>query len=254
MKNIVILLFTLLIACQSQSETKKIDNYNAPGGYVLETDQLKAVFDKETGSLLSLTNKLTDWQIQKRPQLALSFELLVPAPEKRNNPVLGSKQKLFSAVMSSDKQSITFTWKNLQSERAGILDITLVGKVKIDSMGLTFNMDVDNKSQYVIEAVAWPALGDVSSADKDKALNFVQNDYDHVSTDELYPYFWNQVGYWGVDFPTKIHGSTESLHMLIAHDDQGLYMGIHDYSCKERVECAFQLKPGDGLGDGVSEG
>ena len=110
-------------------------------------------------------------------------------------------------------------------------------------------MQVQNNSPYVIEAVAWPALGDLNPA-ADKTLNIVQNDYDHVSTDQLFPYFWNQVGYWGVDFPTKIHGSTESPHMLIAHEDQGLYVGVHDTSNIERVEWAFQLKPGAGLGDG----
>jgi hypothetical protein len=250
MKNLFILFAFFLMACQPKIENGTTINSPDPKGLVLENEKLKVVFDEENGALLSFTSKITGWHIQKRSELALSFELLVPAPEKRNNPVLGSKQKLVSASFSDDKQSITFTWKNLLSERAGVLDITLVGTVKIDTSGLTFNMEADNKSPYVIEAIAWPALGDVSPADQGRQLNLVKNDYDYTSTDELYPYFWNQVGYWGVNFPTKIHGSTESLHMLVAHDDQGLYMGIHDISCKERVECAFQLKPGAGLGDG----
>lgn len=249
-KNLILLFAVFWVACQLKAEIIKSDNCSEPKGLVLENEQLKVIFDDESGALLSFTHKQTGWHIQNSPELALSFELLVPAPEKRNNPVLGSKQKLVSAVLSDDKRFITFTWKNLQSERAGVLDITLTGKVKIDTTGLTFNMDVNNKSPYVIEAVAWPALGDVSPAQKEKPLLLVKNDYDHVSTDELYPYFWNEAGYWGVDFPTKIQGSTESLHLLVAHDDQGLYMGVHDNSCKERVECAFQLKPGAGLGDG----
>lgn len=250
MRRIIILFTFCLAACATKSENKKTDSYVEPKGLVLENQQLKVIFDSEYGSLLSFTNKITGWHIQNRPQLALSFEMLVPVPEKRDNLVIGIKQKLVSALVSKDKQSIIFIWKQLQSERAGILDITLTGKVKIDSSGLTFNMDVDNKSPYVIEAIAWPALGDVTPAGKGKQLSLVQNWYDHVSTDDIYPYFWNQVGYWGVNFPTKIHGTTESLHMLLAHEDQGLYMGVHDNSCKERVECAFQLKPGAGLGDG----
>jgi len=250
MKHLLILSAVLIVACHTKIETEKRSNYKEPKGLVLENEQLKVIFDNKTGALLSLTNKKTGWHIQKRPELALSFELLVPAPEKRNNPVLGSKQKLASAVVSNDKKTITFTWKNLESERSGLLDITLVGKVKIDSSGLSFNMEVENQSPYLIEAIAWPALGDVSAADKNKSLNLVQNSYDHINTDEIYPYFWNQVGYWGVDYPTKIHGTTESLHNLLAQDDQGLYIGIHDISCKERVEIAFQLKPGAGLGDG----
>ena len=250
MRNLFILFTVFLVACQPKIENKKTDKYKEAKGLVLENEQLKAIFDKEDGALLSFTNKRTGWHIENRPELALSFELLVPAPEKRDNQVLGLKQKLDSALVSADKKSITFIWKNLQSERAGVLNITLVGKVKIDSTGLTFNMDVDNKSPYVIEAVSWPALGDISSANKNKTLSFVQNDYDHISTDELYPYFWNQVGYWGVDYPTKIHGSNQSLCMLLAQNDQGLYMGVHDNSLKELVNCAFQLKPGAGLGDG----
>jgi hypothetical protein len=250
MRNLIILLSLFLVACNPKGAIQKTDNYQEPKGLVLENENLKAIFDSENGALLSFTSKQTGWHIQRRPELALSFELLVPAPEKRNNPVLGNRQKLESAVVSADKKSITFTWKNLQSERAGVLDITLVGTVKIDTTGLTFNMDVDNKSPFVIEAVAWPAIGDVTPAEKGKKLSLVQNAYDNVTTDEIYTYFWNQVGYWGVDFPTKIHGTTESLHTLLAQDEQGLYMGVHDYSCKERVEIAFQLKPGAALGDG----
>jgi len=250
MKNALLFIGILVIAFQAKSNFYKNNKNLNDKELALENEHLKVVFDGETGALLSLSNKQTGWHIQKRPELALSFELLVPAPEKRNNPVLGTRQKLVSSKISDDKKSISFIWKNLQSERAGILDITLTGKVKLDSLGLTFDMDVENKSPFVIEAMAWPALGDLTPANKENPLMLVKNDYDHVATSELYPYFWNDAGYWGVDFPTKIFGSTESLHLLLAHEDQGMYMGIHDNSCKERVECAFQLKPGAGLGDG----
>ncbi len=249
MKNTCVVILLLLVYSTVMSQTIGTVSPISKNELILENKQLKAIFDAQNGALLSFTSKTTGWKIQKRSALSLSFELLVPASGKRNNPVLGSKQKLFSAEVAPDKKSIHLTWKNLISEHAGVLDITLDGIVEIDDSGLKFNMKVQNNSPLVIESVAWPAMGDLNPA-ADKTLDIVQNDYDHVSTDQLYPYFWNQVGYWGVDFPTKIHGSTESQHLLIAHDDQGLYIGVHDTANTERVECAFQLKPGASLGDG----
>lgn len=110
MRNLFILFSLFLVACHPKGETKKSDNYQEPKGLVLGNENLKAIFDSENGALLSFTSKQTGWHIQRRPELALSFELLVPVPEKRNNPVLGNRQKLASAVVSADKKSITFTW------------------------------------------------------------------------------------------------------------------------------------------------
>ena len=121
MRNLIFLFMIFLVACQPKTRNLKTDIYNEPNGLVLENNHLKMIFDSGNGAILSFTNKQTGWHIQKRSELALSFELLVPAPEKRNNPIVGIKQKLKSEVISDDKQCITFTWENLLSERAGVV-------------------------------------------------------------------------------------------------------------------------------------
>jgi hypothetical protein len=80
MKNLVFAFMFFLVSCQSKTETKKTDTYQYPNGIVLENENLKAIFDTNNGALLSFTSKLTGWHIQKRPELALSFELLMPLP------------------------------------------------------------------------------------------------------------------------------------------------------------------------------
>jgi hypothetical protein len=139
-------------------------------GIVLENDDLRAAFDKDTGDLIELAGKAIGWQFQRRPELGLSFELLVPLPEKRNNPVYGTRQKLTRYELFPDKNAVSFFWDKLVSEQGGVLDINLSATAALDSSGLTFTMKVDNHSPYTVEAVAYPAIGDLSQPNATEEL------------------------------------------------------------------------------------
>ena len=62
--------------------------------FVLANDTLRLEFDRDTGALVDVATADGGWQLLDRPQLGLSFRLLVPLPGRRNNPVLGEKQRL----------------------------------------------------------------------------------------------------------------------------------------------------------------
>jgi len=128
----------------------------------LENDLIKATFSKDTGVLLEMESKKTGWKIQRRPELALSFRLIVPLPNRRNNPVLGEKQKLTKFRKSENGKQVIFLWDSLQSEYGGKLNISVKGVVTLDNAGLTFEGEIENRSPYVVESVSYPCVGDVS--------------------------------------------------------------------------------------------
>jgi len=222
-------------------------------GIVLENEDIKAVFSKKTGALLELTGKNNSWQFQKNPELGLSFQLLVPLPEKRNNPVMGIKQNLKNYKLSDDKKTLNFYWEKLQSERGGILNINVVGKIRLDSSGLSFTLQIENKSPFTVEAAAYPAIGDLNRPDTKTTLECMQVGYSGLAKSGLSPIFPNTKGYYGVNYPTLVVNMNDQF-VLIGTPSNGFYFGCHDTSFKEMITFNFELKPGFGLSHGDSRG
>ena len=103
---------------------------------VLENDELRAEFSRQSGALVHLVSKQTNWTIHHRPELGRSFQLLVPLPDRRNNRVLGEQQTTPSIAQDVNHRQITFTWNHVTSEHAGKLDIRFVGTVRLSEHGL----------------------------------------------------------------------------------------------------------------------
>ncbi len=59
---------------------------------VLEDKELLVAFDRKSGALTRMLRKSTNWVVQRRPELGVSFRLLAPLPRQRANFVLGQKQ------------------------------------------------------------------------------------------------------------------------------------------------------------------
>ncbi len=209
----------------------------------LENSLLKAEFDPKTGALIGLESKMTGWRIQNRPQLGLSFRLHLPLPDRRSNYVLGSEQKLESWVRSEDGNRIVFTWKNLRSQHCDPVDICLKATVTLDDKGLTFDAEIENSSELVVEALTYPCLGDIPMPAPDESLSRLDC---HCSMDKtpLLPEFVNEKGYWGSDNPIQVASSPFRQFVLVASEKQGLYAGCHDERVRTLVQFIFELKPG----------
>ncbi len=246
--------FLLLSSCNSKNSKSKVKEIDSipwvnSNGIVLENNDLKAVFDNETGALIELSGKANVWQFQRRSELGLSFQLLVPAPEMRNNPVYGVKQKLKKYEISADNKNITFYWEKLQSERAGSLDINITAQANLDSMGLTFNMKIENHSPYTVEAAAYPAIGDLSPPNSEESLDCMKVGYSGMDKIGIAPIFFNQIGYYGLDNPTVVVNTNDQF-ILVGTPSKGFYVGCHDTSLKEMLTYNFELKPGYGVAHG----
>ncbi len=208
----------------------------------LENEVQEALFDSATGALVSLRHKPTGWTIEGRPELAQSFEMVVPLPERLLNRVDGRQQTVTG--LRSEGQRLIFHWARLTSEHGGALEIELTCQVELGADGLSFAAEITNRSPYPVESFAYPYLGDLRRQ-RDR-LTRAHMVYDSLVLKSLYPDFDNERGYWGTEFPIQSVPAPESPFLLILGAGEGLYAGCHDTAAQERVEFQFRLKLGFG--------
>jgi hypothetical protein len=216
----------------------------------MENETLCLTFDQQTGALVGLSSPLNDWKILARPQLGLSFQLLVPlSEERRNNPVYGEKQKLTSVAISDDNRQATFYWERIQSEYGGVHDIRIQMDVHLHDEQAIFSMRIENRSEYPVENVYFPYLGEVKPP---PGANWFKSFFPtYASAQEwlLWPVYENLRGYFGVDYPTQFAKGTSSSgtpmvpYILLRSAGQGLYVGVHEPS-PELVAWHTELRPG----------
>ena len=105
----------------------------------LENETLRLAFERDNGALVGITAVKTGWEILNRPQLGLSFRLLVPLrpqsdwhlPGQRNNHVYGEKQQTSRVTLAEDKRSVTFEWDKVTSEHGGEMNIKVTLNVRL---------------------------------------------------------------------------------------------------------------------------
>ncbi len=210
---------------------------------VLQDETLRVAFDAKSGALTRLERKSTQWVIQRRAELGVSFRLFAPLPHRRDNFVLGQKQRATEVEKISDHQ-VRLEWKNLLSEHGGVLPMTFTAIVSLQNGALTFDSTLVNDSPLVVETIDYPYFGDLNSPTRDTPMQSEHMWYDNLVGDDLYPHFKNEKGYWGVDFPTKTIESKQSLFCLIQTPQQGIYVEMHDPTQPYLLEYTFEQHPG----------
>ncbi len=200
-------------------------------------------FDAQSGALTRMERKSPRWAIQRRPELGVSFRLFVPLPHRRDNFVLGQKQRAVEVKKLSDHQ-VRLQWKDLISEHGGVLPMTFTAIVTLQNGALTFDSTLVNDSPLVVETIDYPYLGDFNPPTRDTPMQSEHMWYDNLVGDGLYPHFKNEKGYWGVDFPTKTIDSKQSLFCLIQTPQQGIYVEMHDPTQPYLLQYTFEQHPG----------
>jgi Domain of unknown function (DUF6259) len=213
------------------------------GEVVLQDNQLLVAFDSVSGALTRMEYKAARWTLERRPALGVSFRLLVPMPGRRDNFVLGQKQKAVEVKKVSDNE-VHLRWEGLLSEHAGLLRIVLNAVVTLDHGALTFNATLENHSNLTVETIDYPYFGDLNPPADGHPTAVRTMWYGNLDSDEIFPNFRNEKGYWGVDFPTKTFGSHHSLFCLVQAGDQGLYVQMSDASLPYYLEYTFEQHPG----------
>lgn len=210
---------------------------------ILEDNSLLIAFDSTSGALTRMERKSTRWQVERRPALSVSFRLHVPLSHRRDNFVLGQKQRAVKVEKLSNHE-ISLEWKDLVSEHGGVLPLTFTAKVTLQNGALTFNGTLINDSPLVVETIDFPYFGDLNPPARNVQWNARIMRYDNLESTEIYPHFANEKGYWGVDFPTKTLDSCHSLFCLLQSAHEGLYVGVHDPNPTYLLQYTFEQHPG----------
>jgi hypothetical protein len=213
------------------------------GEVTLEDNSLLVSFDSDSGALTRLENKTTHWTIERRSELGVSFRLFAPLPDRRDNFVLGQKQKAVEVKKVSDHE-VQLQWKDLVSEHGGVLPMTLTADVTLTNGALMFEAMLENDSPLTVETIDYPYFGDFNPPGRDTTLEARTIGYGTLNSDEIYPNFQNEMGYWGVDFPTKAINCNGSLFCLIQTPREGLYVEMHDPTQPYLLEYTFEQHPG----------
>lgn len=217
-----------------------------PTMLILENALLRAEFNPDNGALCALVSKATGWHIQRRPELGLSFRMLVPLPERGYNIINGERNRVSSVEVSPDGTVITFVWDRLTSAHGGEHAIGFTGTVTLGENGLTFQGQVRNASDLTVDAVEYPCIGDLSPSSRETTLEqLTPAGHAHLQPASLYPAFEQNAGYWGADHLVQHRWhNTHAPCTLVAEPTQGLYVGAHDREPQMMVKWYFEQKPG----------
>jgi hypothetical protein len=213
----------------------------------LENDAILVEFDQDTGALTHFENKRTHWSVSPRAEMAESFDMFVPMPDRAYNPVLGVRNRLASAVKSKDGMQLTLIWDSLESEYAGKLDIRFEATVTLNGPQVSFSGKIDNRTQYTVSSVEWPILGDLKAPTPGGSLTREYPSYGNMVRAQIYPNMPDDLGEYGTNYPTLAAnngGYGLVRYILISAQNQGLYLGTHDTTARELVSYTTELKPG----------
>jgi hypothetical protein len=209
----------------------------------LQDSELLVAFDPVSGALTRMQRKSSQWTIERRPALGVSFRLHAPLPQQRDNFVLGTKQRVVSVQKISESQ-IRMQWKNMLSEHGGVLPITFTATVTLKGGALTFDGTLDNDSSLPVETIDYPYFGDLNPPTPDTRMQAEHLWVGALSGDEIYPHFGNALGYWGVRYPTKTINTNQSQFCFIQTPQEGLYVAMHDPAIRYLIQFTFEQHPG----------
>jgi hypothetical protein len=213
------------------------------GEVVLEDNALMVAFDPGTGALTRMEYKTTNWNIERRPALGVSFRMFAPLPKQRYNPILGQKQRAKSVEKISANQ-VRLVWSDLMSEHGGVLPIAFTATVTLKHGELYFDGVVDNQSDLHVETIDYPYFGDLNPPTPETRMVVEHMFVGALSNDEIYPSFANALGYWGVWYPTKTFGTERSQFCLIQTPERGIYVAQQDPAVRYLLQFTFEQHPG----------
>jgi Domain of unknown function (DUF6259) len=231
---------TALAALTDNVEMSAAQAAAVTGEVVLQDADLLVSFDPVSGALTRMEHKPTHWVVERRPALGWSFRLHAPLPTQRTNFVFGTQQKAASVEKISSNK-VQLQWTNLLSEHGGVLPITFTATVTLDNGELTFDGVLDNKSSLDVETIYF---GDFNPPTPETPVTAENLWVGSLQGQEIYPHFSNNLGYWGVRYPTKTINTNISQFCLLQTPEHGIYVAMQDPAIRYLLQFTFELHPG----------
>jgi len=210
---------------------------------VLENNLIRTVFEAETGIWQNFFYKRLQWNIMDQKHKGLSFEIHLPLENDRSHYIFGEQQRLSSYKL--EHCTLRLEWDQLYCDKLRkSLPIKLIAMIHLEKDQISFEFEIQNCSDYVVESIAFPCLIDINGKTSSTALDKISGKQE-IIREPLYPKFSNDKGYAGVLYPTNNGSSnTTGLYNLIDAGDHGLYMGCHDPEMPYLFNWHYEARPG----------
>jgi hypothetical protein len=216
----------------------------SPGGGI------RAGIDRQTGALRDLRGG-GHWGALASARSARPFDLLIPLPGRRRNRTREVPQKPPRVNVSGNGASVVLEWDSVVSEHGGVHDIAVSASYTVEEEALVCAITVDNKSDLVVENVAFPCLTDLQPPDRAAPFGTFSYTYGTARRHQLWPRFDNLTGYFGFDRPTYVQeqhamaAAPSSPFILLEGPGHGLYVGV-DEARTDLLTWFAELEPGYG--------
>ena len=169
-------------------------------------------FDKTSGALVRLESHNTRWNIESRPELGISFRLNAPV-DGHDNFMNGRDQKAAEVTKVSEHQ-VRIQWKDLTSQNAGVLPITLTATVTLKGDTLSFASTLENHSSLMLSTLDYPYFGNFNPPTPGAPMHTEHMWYANLQEGNI-------PGQRTVQ-------SKQSLFCLVQSTNVGLYVEMHD--------------------------
>jgi hypothetical protein len=123
----------------------------------LENTQYALDFDRESGRLLQLRDKIGGFDLIQEPRLAENFRLLLPLPHMRGNYILGTEQTLTSAEKSAN--GIALHWAGPLRNERGEFNLGVTLWIELVGVDVQFRCEVRNGTPHQLGEVWYAMLG-----------------------------------------------------------------------------------------------
>ncbi|MFD4944627.1 DUF6259 domain-containing protein [Streptomyces sp. NPDC058409] len=219
--------------------------------FYLPGNGIQLAIDRCTGALARVESIETGWCVTDRPELAAGFRLLIPLPGRRNNLAYGERQDPPEIQPGPSGDEITLSWRQVRSEHGGEHPIGVTLRISVAGRRALFETTVENRSEYTVENVWTPCLGDLRPPSPDEELrSFCLSQATAVQL-RMWPHFESNCGPHGVDYPTQMASFDDpnagvtpgSPFMLVLARDQGMYVGVAERR-DDLVSWRSELVPG----------
>lgn len=187
-----------------------------------------------TGCIERMCNVRTGWELAGADGDIFTMNVPIPKYDDFDEPDVCSRNKNLICGRAQTLTRLTplehgveLYWAALQSPFGGALPISFTARIEAAGEGFRFSGRVENRSDYVIEQLGFPALPCLQKPRQAARFVMQQTGYTHIAENELYPRFNTDVGYWSSEFPFKRVATVDSPFLLLEGGGEGLYVGFH---------------------------
>lgn len=217
-------IFCLTIILAGAQQFRKLENQN-----------IRAVFDLNTGALVQFENKKENWKIMGREQNGRSFEMSIKLENGQMAGADGNNQD--KPRVDITPESLTFIWNDIKVSSSAVMPVKIkfTGSVKLTEKGLEYSGEIVNQSKCILEQLSWPLVGEFVTPEGSGKLLFQYMSYTKFNSVELYPGVSSSYTGW-CNFP-------EAAFALFHNGNQGLYVSSKDIKLDEYIRCMYEIIP-----------